>query len=187
MKPSLGTLLAGSAIVLVAPMPVRGAQVFLKEADAPRAIFPESTSATHRLFKLSDAELTALNKTLGRKVDGANYAYLEARNDKGTMGFVFMLDVIGQSQLISFAVGVRVDGVLQDVQVMVYREPQGEAIKEKRFRRQFVGKRLRDPIALGKDIDAISGATISSRSAAFAVRKGLALAQLLLARAGANR
>ena len=62
-------------------------------------------------------------------------------------------------------------------------EPQGEAIQEKRFRRQFVGKRSKDPITLDKDIDAISGATISSRSATFAARKGLLLAEVLRGRA----
>ena len=73
-----------------------------------------------------------------------------------------------------------------DVQVMVYREPQGEAIHEKRFRKQFVGKRSKDPITLDKDIDAISGATISSRSATFAARKGLLLAEVVRDRTSAG-
>lgn len=66
---------------------------------------------------------------------------------------------------------------------MVYREPQGEAIQEKRFRKQFIGKRSKGPVTLDKDIDVISGATISSRAATFAARKGLALADLLRSRA----
>jgi Na+-translocating ferredoxin:NAD+ oxidoreductase RnfG subunit len=94
-----------------------------------------------------------------------------------------MLDVVGESLPITFAIGVTADGALQDVQVMVYREPQGEAIAEKRFRRQFVGKRSKDPITLDKDIDAVSGATISSRSATFAARKGLLLAEVVRGRA----
>ena len=62
---------------------------------------------------------------------------------------------------------------------MVYREPHGDEIRERRFRAQFAGKKLQDPLVVGKDIDAISGATISSSSAAYAARKGLALADLL--------
>lgn len=178
----LSIVLAGTAIVIAAVAPAPAAQVYLTEADAPRAIFPAGTAATRQVFALGDAELAALGKLLGRKVEARSYPYLEVRNDKGVLGTIFMLDVVGQSQPIAFAVGVTSDGALQDVQVMIYREPQGEAIQEKRFRKQFVGKRLTDPIALGKDIDAISSATISSRSAAFAARKGLALAQLLRAR-----
>jgi Na+-translocating ferredoxin:NAD+ oxidoreductase RnfG subunit len=187
MKRSPFALWVGIALIALAPAPALGARVYLREADAPRALFPESTSATRNVLELSDEELAALSKALGRKVEARSYAYLEVRNDEGTVGFIFMLEVIGQSQPIAFAVGVTADGVLLDVQVMVYREPQGEAISEKRFRKQFVGKRLADPITLGKDIDAISGATISSRSATFAARKGLALAQVLRARAGSNR
>jgi Na+-translocating ferredoxin:NAD+ oxidoreductase RnfG subunit len=186
VKRAFSTLLMGPGIVLIAPAPVVGGQVYLHEADAPRAIFPESTAAARKALELSDAEIASLSKALGRKVEVRSYPYLEVRGEKGTIGFIFMLDVIGQSQPIGFAVGVTPDGALQDVQVMVYREPQGDEIHEKRFRKQFMGKRLKDPIALGKDIDAISGATISSRSATYAARKGLALTELLRARAGSG-
>ena len=184
MKRAFSRLLVGAGIFLMASLPALGAQVYLLEAEAPRAIFPDSTTSARKVLELSDTEQAALAKVLDRKVEVRNYAYLEVRNDKGPIGVIFMLDVIGQSQPIAFAVGVRPDGALQDVQVMVYREPQGEAIQERRFRKQFTGKRLTDPITLGKDIDAISGATISARSATYAARKGLALAQVVRARAG---
>jgi Na+-translocating ferredoxin:NAD+ oxidoreductase RnfG subunit len=108
------------------------------------------------------------------------------KGDTGSVGFILILDVIGESQPITFAVGITRDGALRDIQVMAYREPQGEAIQEKRFRKQFVGKRSKDPITLDKDIDAISGATISSRSATLAARKGLLLAELLHGREAAG-
>ena len=66
------------------------------------------------------------------------------------------------------------------------REPQGEQIKEARFRRQFAGKRLKDPITLGKDVDVISGASISSRSATYAARKALWLAEIARSRVTAE-
>jgi len=142
--------------------------------------------SARKTIDLSDAEMAALSKALGRRADARSYAYLEVLNEKGVLGYVFILNVIGESQPITFAIGVTADGALQDVQVMVYREPQGEAIQEKRFRKQFVGKRSKDPITLDKDIDAISGATISSRSATFAARKGLLLAEVLRGRASAG-
>ena len=183
MNRSLLALLATPGVVLIAPAPVLGGQTYLREADAAHAIFPESTASARRSLDLSEAEVASLSKALGRRIDARSYRYLEVNAEKGPVGFIFMLDVIGESFPITFAIGVTVDGALQDVQVMVYREPQGEAIQEKRFRRQFVGKRSKDPITLDKDIDAISGATISSRSATFAARKGLLLAEVLRDRA----
>lgn len=185
MRPSLAALLAGPGIVLIAPAPVRGAQVYLHESEAARAMFPQAATSLRKELVLTDAERTILEKALGRHVDSHSYAYLEVKAQDATLGVVFILDIIGQSQPITFAVAVSTDGVLQDVQVMVYREPRGEEIQDKRFRRQFTGKRTKDPLALGKDIDAISGATISSRAATFAARKGLVLAELLRARMAA--
>ena len=172
----------GTGMAIVAPAAV-GAQVYLREADAARAIFPESTSAVRKVMELTDAELESLSRVLGRRVEVRSYPYLEVRSAAGDAGDIFILEVIGQSLPITFAIGVGPDGALKDVQVMVYREPHGDEIENERFRRQFAGKRLQDPVALGKDIDAISGATISSASATYAARKGLALADLLRKRA----
>ena len=167
---------------------VRADQVFLREADAPRAIFGEHVSSVRKSLDLSDAERVELSRILERKIEVRSYPYLEIRADDGDpkrrLGTIFLFDVVGQSLPITFAVGVKEDGALQDMQVMVYREPHGDEIRERRFRSQFAGKKLQDPIVVGKDIDAVSGATISSNSAAYAARKGLALAEILRRRGG---
>jgi Na+-translocating ferredoxin:NAD+ oxidoreductase RnfG subunit len=169
------------AVVALAGV-ARADHVYLVEADAPRAIFPESTGAEAHDLDLGDAELRALEKILGKRVEVRRYRYLDVVRGEAAVGRIFFLDVVGQSKLIGFGVGVTPDAELKDVEVMVYRETQGEQIREARFRRQFAGKKLEDPIALGKDIDAVSGATISSRSAAYAGRKALALEEILRAR-----
>ena len=171
-----------AGIVVAAPASALADQTYLKEADAPRAMFPESNAATRGVLELSEAELAAVGRALERRVDIRNYPYFEVLQGGRTLGFVFVMDVLGQTLPITFAVGVTADGVLQDVQVMVYREPRGEEIQEPRFRRQFKGKRLQDPLSVGQDVDAITGATISARSAAYAARKGLALADVVRAR-----
>jgi electron transport complex protein RnfG len=48
----------------------------------------------------------------------------------------------------------------------------GSRIENDDFRQQFAGKSTQDPIAIGSDIDNISGATISARAVAEAVREG---------------
>ncbi len=186
MKRHFTAWLVGPVAACVAPAVAFGDQVYLREADAALALFPQRVSAARKTLELTDTELAALGATLGRRIEVRRYVYLEVAGDAGLLGRIFMLDVAGQSQLIGFAVGVTTDGLLHDLQVMVYREPQGEAIEAPRFRKQFVGKRLSDPVTLGKDIDAVSGATISSRAATVAARKGLALAEVLRRRTSAN-
>ena len=169
---------AALALALVVSASALADRVYVKEADLPRLAFPDAKSSARRTLELSDDQLAALGKILDRKITAKSYPYLAVEGDRGTLGVVFLLDVIGQTQPITFAVAIA-DGAIRDLEVMVYREPHGEEITDKRFRKQFVGKRVDDPIALGKDIDAITGATISSRSATFAARKALALAHLL--------
>jgi Na+-translocating ferredoxin:NAD+ oxidoreductase RnfG subunit len=70
-------------------------------------------------------------------------------------------------------------GIIRGVEVVAYREPRGEEIRNPRFLRQLQGKSIQDKLALGVDVDAITGATISSRSATFAARKALAIAAVL--------
>jgi len=172
-------------VLLAVALPAFADQSFLRESEAPRAIFGDHVTAVRKTLELSPPEMAELSRVLERKVAVGSYPYLEVRQEsaagdpKPALGEIFLMDVIGQSLPITFAVGVKQDGTLQDVQVMVYREPHGDEIRERRFRAQFTGKKLRDPLVVGKDIDAISGATISSNSAAYAARKGLALADLL--------
>jgi len=179
-----------AAVLLVAAAPAFADQLFLRESEVPHALFGDHVTSVRNTLELSTSEVAELSKILERKVEVRSYPYLEVRgegDEKKVLGHIFLMDVIGQSLPITFAVGVKPDGTLQDVQVMVYREPHGDEIRERRFRAQFAGKKLQDPLVVGKDIDAISGATISSSSAAYAARKGLALADLLRRRTAAKR
>ena len=74
-------------------------------------------------------------------------------------------------------VGIDVQGNVLDVYVLEYRDMFGSEIKRKSFLRQFKGKALQDPIKIGKDIDAVTQATISSRAASSAVKKSLQIVE----------
>ena len=181
-----GPRLAAALLALALPAAAaRADQVFLHEADAPRALFGEGVRGERSTLSLSPAELAAVSRRIGRRVDARDYPCLTVTSGSGQLlGWVFVLDVVGQTLPITFAIGIRADGRVQDLQVMVYREPHGSEIRERRFRAQFAGKGMDDPLLVGKDVDAITGATISSHSAAYAVRKALALAEILRGRGG---
>jgi Na+-translocating ferredoxin:NAD+ oxidoreductase RnfG subunit len=182
MIPSRWISLAIVLAALLGAAPGGADAEYLSEADAPKAMFPESTGIERRTLDLDEAETTWVSRTLARRIDARQYPYLVVRRGSETMGVLFVLDVAGQSRPITFAVAIGADGAVREMRVLVYREPQGEQIREARFRRQFVGKRIQDPLSLGRDVDAITGATISSRSATYAVRKALALSEVLRAR-----
>lgn len=72
---------------------------------------------------------------------------------------------------IKMLVGMDTKGVLTGVIVTDHREPYGYfSVEPPAFAEQFVGKSIRDPFRVGEDIDAITRATITIRSASRAVR-----------------
>ncbi len=64
---------------------------------------------------------------------------------------------------------------VENLAVMSYKEKRGRPIARRNFLKQFIGKGSEDSIKVRKDIRAISGATISSDAACFAVKKVIAL------------
>ncbi|MEW6523625.1 MAG: FMN-binding protein [Bacillota bacterium] len=78
------------------------------------------------------------------------------------------------SDPIEMLVGLDAKGKVLSVVILNMSETPGigTRVKEASFLGQFIGKSVKDPIAMGTDIDGISGATISSRAVAAGVRKG---------------
>ncbi|MFQ5951951.1 MAG: FMN-binding protein [Candidatus Omnitrophota bacterium] len=84
-----------------------------------------------------------------------------------------VLDETGKHGPITFAVIIGKDGKIEDMSILKSNEVRGSKIGRKRFLKQFVGKSLKDPLRLRKDIDAITGATISSKAAVKAAKNAL--------------
>lgn len=93
------------------------------------------------------------------------------------IGWAVVLDEMGKIKPITFLVGIDIQGKVLEVRVLEYRDMFGSEIKRRSFLRQFQGKSLKDPLAVGRDIDAVTQATISSQAAATAVKKSLEIIQ----------
>lgn len=89
------------------------------------------------------------------------------------MGYIFWESEIGKVAYMDFAVALKPDGRVKEVILMVYRESIGGEIKNKRFMKQYRGKNYRSKIRLNRDIQGITGATLSSRAIAHGVKKAV--------------
>ena len=96
-----------------------------------------------------------------------------ARNDS-LLGFARVGNVKGKDQPITWLVAVDPALRLRDVDILVYREPYGGEVAYEAWRRQFRGKGPDAPLAVGRDIQGISGATISVNAVTLAVRRTMA-------------
>ncbi len=76
---------------------------------------------------------------------------------------------------VEFIIAMDLQGVVTRVEVLSYQEKRGQPIARHSFMSQFEGKTGKSPLKLDKDITGVSGATISSNCAIFAVKKAIVL------------
>ena len=105
-------------------------------------------------------------------VDSA--AVLRVSRADTLLGFAQVRNVKGKDQPITYLVAVDPAGRLRDVDILVYREPYGGEVAYEPWRRQFRGKGPDAPLAVGRDIQGISGATISVNAVTAGVRRAVA-------------
>ena len=93
---------------------------------------------------------------------------------------------IGYKSPINFLVGMTVNGEILDIRLIEHDEPYGYfSIETDDFTAQFKGKSILDRFRVGRDIDAISSATITIASAARSIRNsGRRIAKQFLAEGG---
>ncbi len=89
------------------------------------------------------------------------------------LGIAYEDTVVGKWGPIHYLVGLDNDGQVIEVIVLDYHEIRGKPAAKRRFLKQYKGKDRGDPIRLRKDIDGVTGATITSRSLTDGVRKAV--------------
>ena len=87
------------------------------------------------------------------------------------LGYAFIGTAPSKTDTFEYLVVFNSSLVIKKVNVLVYREDYGGEIGSNRWLRQFVGKARSTDLAVGKNIAAISGATISVYSMTNAVNQ----------------
>ncbi len=108
-----------------------------------------------------------------KKVDEETY-YI-AEKDGETLAYIMTASGTGYGGPVNMNVAVSVDGEVLAADVEGHTETPGlgDVIEDEEWLAQFEGKTVDDPVAVDTDIDNISGATVSCRAAANAVRNAL--------------
>ncbi|MDD5748829.1 MAG: RnfABCDGE type electron transport complex subunit G [Actinomycetota bacterium] len=134
-----------------------------QEAEACMSALPEVSS-----FK-ELKEDRKLESKLKKKVKEIEKVF----SSKG--GFVFLITTKGYGGNMNLAIGVGKNGKVAGISVISQNETPGlggNCVKPE-FLKQFKGKKHSSPLEVGKDIQAITGATITTRAVAKAVKIAL--------------
>ncbi len=163
--------------------PAEAAATYFTTPQVLKEFFPKSQRVTYRKVHPEPAQLAALQQRLGYTPARPEYIFFVATTGEHVDGYALIDEELGQHEQITFAVKLSPQGVVERQEVMVYREAYGQEITDARFRRQFQGKTVKDAVRTGSDIDAVTGATISSRAMAVGVRRALILLDELVLKA----
>lgn len=150
---------------------------YLSAEQAQQQLFAEADRWEQRDWQL-DAELLQKLAATGVKPRSARWTLRLAWRGKELLGAVVTDEVLGKFELISYAVGVGVDGRVRGIEVLAYRESHGGEVRLPAWRKQFAGKTAASPIKLGDDIANISGATLSCSHLSEGVRRIVQMLEL---------
>ncbi len=137
-------------------------------------------AAEHDLVRLRTIPVTredavTLRARLGRRVRLRKVSFYEAVRDGPIVAVAYRSVEGGLHGPIHHAIYLDREGKVARVQVITQREVRGAAVAGERFLSQYVGKAAHDPIRVGADVDAITGATISSKAVTRGVRQAVVL------------
>ena len=96
---------------------------------------------------------------------------------EGALGYLVKMRVRARSGPFPLEVTLDRDFKVKRLEIPSYPWARGREVQQTNFRRQFVDKGPASPIRLGVDVDAVTGATLSSRAAATGVRDAIRLAR----------
>jgi hypothetical protein len=168
------------AAILAPAAPQCIAAQYMTIDQARGLIFAQAKEYVPAPVTLSEEQIQRIEQLSGVKVRVSKQPVWEARVGGERLGWFIIDQVIGKRELITYAAGINNDGSLRQFQIIEYREFYGYQVKELKWRDQFVGKTLADPLELGVDIANISGATLSCRHVTEGIKRLLALHQVAL-------
>ncbi|MEY4577569.1 MAG: hypothetical protein RL701_2272 [Pseudomonadota bacterium] len=148
--------------------------------------FHSSERVSYRKVRFDAAQRRELETKLGKPLPKPEYTFFIATTHGVADGYALFDEQIGQHEPISFATFFDTQGQVTRVEIVAYREPYGDGVRAERFRKQFLGRGAKSSFRLGSDIDAIAGATISSRSLCVGVARATALLDVALRALGST-
>ncbi len=170
----------GALVAVGANVQVVIATEYLTAEGAQKALFPQADRFDEVILSLSPAQRDRVAALAGPQPPHRSLRAWRARHGGEPLGFVFIDEVIGKEDFITYAVAIDASGRLSAPEVLAYRESHGGEIRSPAWRRQFAGRQGLDQLRVQTDIKNIAGATLSCEHVTEGVRWLTALWQVAL-------
>ena len=164
----------------LSPVAIVVAADYLSLDAAQKAVYPDADAFQEVVVQQTPEQINALVALAGPQPPHGTIRIFKATRSGTVLGHVFVDEVIGRENLITYAIGIDTDGALRNLEIMSYRESHGGEIRNPGWRAQFDHRDSLEQLRFRTDIKNISGATLSSEHVTQGVRWLLALWQATL-------
>jgi len=159
-------------------------EIYSGVEESLNMVFSESDTMETKEEKLTIYTKKEIERRLGYGISESSFTFYIGKTQGAIDGYYLMLGEQGKHGPILFGITIDQVGKIKDVAILSSMEVKEKKINKRRFLRQFTGKSSKDPLKLRKDIDAVTGATISSNATTKATRKAIAAWEVFFAKEG---
>ena len=172
-------MLTAGLMALLCTLAAGGKEDPARQAALKRA-FPDAEAVRKKTAVVLAAQREKIQSRAGMEKAERTFSYYEARKNGQGVGYAVIARAAAKSGKFIYMVVVGPGGKIERVEVLEYKGERGSGIKRKSFLAHVAGKTIRDPLELTKDVDAVTGATISSRVITAGVREALSYLTVIL-------
>lgn len=170
---SISALLIGALLIPA----FASAKLYSTLDDALKTAFPGSATEKKNLY-LTEEEKVRIESLAKLKLDSRLFVYYTGRDGGKITGYAAVSsNVVRTKQAVTMTV-LNLDKTLRSVEVLAFYEPE-EYLPRAAWFRQFAGQTLSDRLRPGRDIHAVTGATLSVNSFTGEARKVLAVFEVM--------
>jgi len=168
------------AVATLAPMPA-GAVEYMTIGEAVQKFIPTDAKIFKVTKHLSAQHKDVLRDDYGWTPEKGEAVFYVGKRDGQPVAYVFVVPEIFNTCFHKYGVAMKPDGEVIETVIVELSCPRAFKINRKSFLSQFERKRHVDPLTVHADIDAVTGATLSSVATASAARKAVSLHHVLFA------
>lgn len=157
--------------------PLSHAQIFYSKTEALELAFGKATVENLSLFP-EESDVVKIQQLAKTKLESGLFTFYVGKEGGKVLGYAAIETENVRTKPETLIIVLTPEGELRNVYMLAFHEPPEYMPPERWF--ELLKKRPLAEIDFNKGIDAISGATLSSRSALNSVRKVMAIYQVMV-------
>jgi Na+-translocating ferredoxin:NAD+ oxidoreductase RnfG subunit len=155
-----------------------GAPVYATREEALARVFPPPATVERKTFVLTPEQRESASRLARAKVETSLVVAYVGRKGGELLGTAYFDTHPVRTQTETLLITVRPDGTVGAVEVVAFNEPE-DYLPRPAWRKLFEGRRLDSDLAVGRGLAHVTGATLTTRAIADAVRRVLAVHAVL--------